>query len=449
MAPPYPFPIRPQEEILKCLRELDFPFSDAEYAKPTPEAVKPLYQGFVQLLMQMTREELQQPVFHAMAELEYPELHDDSIGDLASFRALQKLMKVAGVNNFCLKDMHMPDTLGVRRNLSALLNYVMFREDKLQTFQEHQDRSDSLLERKQQLEEENLQLTSELKRIEAERAADRPAVEELERETSGLQVTIVALNKEQAALNKENHRLKQQANELADQLASEKFALLEAHQERAELRGKIVESPEKLQRTLEELGAAVERERAAIGEAERRARDLQAKLECCGKVEREVMKTVKLMEEAEAEIAKYKTVSRDAKAAKAKIKANEDTAWELDRVLQHLQRQHQSAMERLQRLEQQGALKREAAVAALEEARALKAEAEAEHKETMAKLTERQTQTREVQAKIADVRSAHEQEIALLTAKYDSLQGQVHKYHDALAGVMETPPARPPRPVLA
>jgi kinetochore protein Nuf2 len=86
------------------------------------------------------------------------------------------------------------------------------------------------------------------------------------------------------------------------QLASEKFALLEAHQERNDLRGKIVESPEKLQRTLEELGAAVEKERAAIGEAERRARDLQAKLECCSKAEREVQKTVKLMEEAEAEV---------------------------------------------------------------------------------------------------------------------------------------------------
>lgn len=41
------------------------------------------------------------------------------------------------------------------------------------------------------------------------------------------------------------------------------------------------------------------------------------------------------------QIAKYKTVSRDAKAAKAKIKTNEDTAWELDRVLQHLQRQRE------------------------------------------------------------------------------------------------------------
>lgn len=52
----------------------------------------------------------------------------------------------------------------------------------------------------------------------------------------------------------------------------------------------------------------------------------------------------------------------------------------------------QSAVERLQRLEQQGALKRESALAALEEARAQKEEAEAEHKEMLAKLTERQAQ---------------------------------------------------------
>jgi predicted nuclease with TOPRIM domain len=65
-----------------------------------------------------------------------------------------------------------------------------------------------------------LQLTSELKRIEAERAADKPAVEELEKETSGLLITITALNKEQAALNKENRDLKQQANELADKVSA-------------------------------------------------------------------------------------------------------------------------------------------------------------------------------------------------------------------------------------
>jgi hypothetical protein len=53
--PIYPFPLREKEEILKCLQELEFPFSEAEYLKPTPESVKPLYQAFVQLLMQMTR----------------------------------------------------------------------------------------------------------------------------------------------------------------------------------------------------------------------------------------------------------------------------------------------------------------------------------------------------------------------------------------------------------
>lgn len=45
-------------------------------------------------------------------------------------------------------------------------------------------------------------------------------MEELEKETSGLLITITALNKEQAALNKENRDLKQQANELADKVSA-------------------------------------------------------------------------------------------------------------------------------------------------------------------------------------------------------------------------------------
>lgn len=65
-----------------------------------------------------------------------------------------------------------------------------------------------------------MQLTSELKKLEAERAANRPAVEELEKEVSGLEVTINALNREQAGLQKENSKLKAQANELADKVTS-------------------------------------------------------------------------------------------------------------------------------------------------------------------------------------------------------------------------------------
>ena len=44
------------------------------------------------------------------------------------------------------------------------------------------------------------------------------------------------------------------------------------------------QSPERLKAQMEEIAAAVERERAAVAEAERRLRDLQARLDTIAKV---------------------------------------------------------------------------------------------------------------------------------------------------------------------
>ncbi len=46
----------------------------------------------------------------------------------------------------------------------------------------------------------------------------------------------------------------------------------------------VVQSPERLQARLEELAGGVERERALVSEAERRSRDLQARMDTVAKV---------------------------------------------------------------------------------------------------------------------------------------------------------------------
>jgi len=48
-------------------------------------------------------EELQQPVFAALPALQQPQLHEGSIGMLATARALYGLMHASGVHDFCLK----------------------------------------------------------------------------------------------------------------------------------------------------------------------------------------------------------------------------------------------------------------------------------------------------------------------------------------------------------
>ena len=52
--------------------------------------IKNIYAFFVDILMGITREELQQPSFAVMEMLQFPELHEESIAELAFHKHLLK-----------------------------------------------------------------------------------------------------------------------------------------------------------------------------------------------------------------------------------------------------------------------------------------------------------------------------------------------------------------------
>jgi kinetochore protein Nuf2 len=133
-------------------------------------------------------------VFAAIDAFEYPELHDESIPALNFFRHLGKLMASTGVKDFGLKvrgaaaawpcaspcqllnrpsrgapsllprrcrphllqDVYKPESVRLRRHLSAVVNFAKFREEKLVAYTEMQAHIDALLEERRVLEEENL-----------------------------------------------------------------------------------------------------------------------------------------------------------------------------------------------------------------------------------------------------------------------------------------------------
>jgi len=73
----YSFPILDDGDILLCLRELQVNVSEADLVNPTPQIVHSIYSHFLDILMNVTREDLNQPQF--TSTLEHPELHEDSI----------------------------------------------------------------------------------------------------------------------------------------------------------------------------------------------------------------------------------------------------------------------------------------------------------------------------------------------------------------------------------
>jgi len=62
-----------------------------------------------------------------MDKLDYPELYEESVGILASIRAISKIMAVTGLADFSTMDIFKPESLRTMTNLSAIINLLKFK----------------------------------------------------------------------------------------------------------------------------------------------------------------------------------------------------------------------------------------------------------------------------------------------------------------------------------
>lgn len=292
--PHYSYPILDDPDILVILRELGMNASETDLINPTPQTVHMFYCHFLDILMNVTREDLIQPQF--TSTLEHPELHEDSI-PMATFlrswcvrlrryacsrrllgrgarlarrsrcmtvcimpcRDLRpapppsgsrarshKLMRTVGITDFTIKDVLYPERARLRRNFSAVINFAKFREDRMERYQQFTNESAGFVAQKAHLEAENNKLLAEIRAINAQRAAEEPRVAELEAQNAQYVVEISTLNQQQAQMKEVAQGLKHNWQEIGDQNSETKYSLLSAKQELESLRAQIVPSPEKL-----------------------------------------------------------------------------------------------------------------------------------------------------------------------------------------------------------
>jgi kinetochore protein Nuf2 len=84
----FSFPSLQPHEIVACMGELNIPITDEDLRKPNPATIRHIYIRLLELLTYITKEEMEQPHFDAIHVLEFPELHEESIPELAFSRNL-------------------------------------------------------------------------------------------------------------------------------------------------------------------------------------------------------------------------------------------------------------------------------------------------------------------------------------------------------------------------
>lgn len=246
------FPLLDATEITVCLEECGFQVTQELIIKPTPDFVTKLYEDFIDTFMGIKfgviREKARKMSQLGQSESEpsngniqehdgenqegheSPE-SDDKTGDIYPalpitllLKYLSRFLYACGINDFTLMDLGKPDGFRTRRILSAVINYIRFREDQSIGMEELAKDAEATAEKVRSIQEENATIlkriseTKEKLEIDYESGDKRANLQYVNSYNRKLENKLRELKTVQEKLTKEHDDYKQEKSSLAQKL---------------------------------------------------------------------------------------------------------------------------------------------------------------------------------------------------------------------------------------
>uniref|UniRef100_A0A7S0CD28 Kinetochore protein Nuf2 N-terminal domain-containing protein n=1 Tax=Proboscia inermis TaxID=420281 RepID=A0A7S0CD28_9STRA len=331
----YSFPLLKNAEILTSMSDLGISICENELLEPHrhKDAIRHVFLGLIESGMGLTKQHLATPNDDAkkfIESLPFPDLHVDSAGELKFIKCSMKLMKSCGIHDFGIKDLHAPTAKRLRRQLSAAINLMRYKEDKINVYTMLHEEREKLIADLQQVQEENEMLNQQFEETKVESANEWNAIEEVENECEEIESEIAVQNKLQASIRQESGLLKKKANDLKDKIATISLAIQDAESEERKLATGIVKSPQRIKTDMAGITKTLEIEREECQKAKREALAGRQSIANITKAKEDVIQATYLMEEVSGERSKHKSVIDEVDVAKCSIEGNEKKIREFE-----------------------------------------------------------------------------------------------------------------------
>lgn len=315
----FDYPMLARKEIIGILNECEIgSVSEANLMNPNLDFISNLY---TQLLIRIgcLQEDYGLVEFSDLEQLENPDLHVDSVRMMNLFNKIRDVLAaVECPKKFYLKDLIKPEPDRTELFLSALVNFCLHRDTRMNMLGPVVDDISNLDSQRQEHERALSQLNAEISEFNESREKEMPFIQEIDAKIKEMRQAISALNKHQVSLKETIKKKKDASKELDEKISSAEFALVQSAQENASLRSKIVQSPDKLQRALEEKKAVQVEAKNAERAAMQSFHELSANLELYTKASKKMTKHLKQMQTLQEQVNSAKQVEKDVKVLKAK-----------------------------------------------------------------------------------------------------------------------------------
>ncbi|KAJ2789453.1 kinetochore-associated Ndc80 complex subunit nuf2, partial [Coemansia guatemalensis] len=175
------YPTLKSQDILDVMRQMEIPIVDEDLEKPTPQRVQIWYEAFLYILKGISLEQLGDDI-ELLDHTDYPESHSDDIFLLSFYHNMSTLLRQVGVDDFSLRDMLKPEPARVRRILSGVCNFAMFRDDRMPVLEKYTVQADQQAERLEAMQQELDQVNAHIATIKQQREQEQPRVNSLQTE---------------------------------------------------------------------------------------------------------------------------------------------------------------------------------------------------------------------------------------------------------------------------
>ncbi|KAK9059602.1 hypothetical protein SSX86_020306 [Deinandra increscens subsp. villosa] len=343
----FDYPRLPRGEIVGVLADCRIAtVSEDHLNNPTADFV---YDVYTQILIHIgwIQEDSGLVQFADLEQLENPDLHVDSVRMMNLFSKVRELISALHCpRKFTLKDLIKPEPDRTELFLSAILNFILHREARMNLIRPVVEEMTVLDEQRQELEARISKSNADIAEFNESREREMPFVQEVDNKIKELKQTISGLNNHQMSLKSAINKKKDELKEMNEKISNAEFALVQSAQENASLRSKIVQSPDKLQRALEEKKAALVDAKNAERAAMQSFHEKTSVLEVYTKASKKLNKHLKLMQALQEQVNSAKQVEKDVKVLKAKI--SDDVV--LDKSLEAKLFEHQGRADQIEEL---------------------------------------------------------------------------------------------------
>ncbi|CAN9512177.1 unnamed protein product [Ophioblennius macclurei] len=305
------FPVYTADRIVAFYRNGVLTSSEAKHfsksdltPNPKPETVQTLYMRVLHHLYRF------RPECHSMVPLEeniqYPAYYEGATAIMSVCIRMKQFLPVCMIQDFSLNDLLYPKKQRTLTILSAIMNFLHFRNQRMEMILEKQARFRADVDRLQAYKKGIREAERKVEILTTIPPEQQAEASELAAALSELQATTMHEYQDVNARNESIAEWKSKIAEKSQKLAQMKVDVSNLKEDIGKLKSQIVESPEELKSQMEKMRENVKKIKNSIGEADERVVEVQNMVQAVSHTEAEIQHVFGLLQDLEGSMSNCK-----------------------------------------------------------------------------------------------------------------------------------------------